>query len=169
MHIRVCVCLRACVCMCMCVFTLCRQRDKRQPRHSNHAQSSQINTALSLETNIGPSHFWTCSSTSLIQVHFFFSQSFLHTHTQSPPPQLHASTENCHSRQHFVPVLELWDSVKEKGCGNEHQHNNVSVWFVCSQSQPLIHSLREDSWIIKGLSGMLEEVSNWGLNYCSPY
>lgn len=149
----------------------CRHRDKGQRRLSNHAQGLQINTTLSLETNIGPSHLWTCSSTSLIQVHFFSCSTLplsTYTYTTSSP-HLHVSTETVSHRSTLCPYWNCGIWRKEKGCGNEHLHNNVSVWFVCSQCQPFTHSPGEDLWIIKGIVfGMLEEVSNSGLNYCSP-
>lgn len=103
------------------------ERDKGKPKHSSHAQSLQINMALSLETNSGPSHLWTCSSKSLIQVHFplhHLCTLYTHTHAHTDSRHPHVRT-NCHSLWQLVPLLKLWLGFGNKNGKNPHKHVSV--------------------------------------------
>lgn len=65
---------------------------KGSPGRWDYAHTYQINTKLSFETNIGPSHLWTCSSTALISAHFSpLYRLATYTHITSSP-NLHVST-----------------------------------------------------------------------------
>lgn len=153
---------------------VCSAGTKGWPRHLNCAQCSPINTPLSLETNIGPPHLWTCSSTSLIQVHFFSPSTLTFSPSQHTLTRhlsrlhLHVSTQTV---THSGTLCQRWGLVAT----TEEKKWDVVRMNICitmsasglSQCQPFKRRLREDWWIIEGPRlANVRQVAKSGLNYC---
>lgn len=144
----------ACACACA---PRASKGTKEWPSHLICAQCSLINAALSLETNIGPSYLWTCSSTSLIQVDFFFP--FPVSLSLPPSPTRHLSCHTCMCQQKLSLTATHCASTGSLGFGgNEKKREKVVRMNICitmsasglSRCQPFKRRLGEDLWIIKG-------------------